>query len=152
MPANTTNGLPYPVGTDRVMDGDNAMQALAEAVDSKALLSGDSGNLTPAAAGFTASAAITGLGGIVRRRNGVVSVNLTFTLVSALSAGDVANTLVATIPAGWVPLVRAGLTSASTGSGIFYSAETNGQLQLTATTVAVAASAPSGACGLWLAA
>lgn len=29
----TTHGLPYPIGTDRVMDGDNAMQALAEAVD-----------------------------------------------------------------------------------------------------------------------
>src|SRR5262245_7444184 len=27
--------LPYPVGTDRVMDGDNAIQALAEAVEAK---------------------------------------------------------------------------------------------------------------------
>jgi len=26
-------GFPYPTGTDRVMDGDNAIQALAEAVD-----------------------------------------------------------------------------------------------------------------------
>lgn len=33
MGSTTTHGLPYPVGTDRVMDGDNAMQALAEAVD-----------------------------------------------------------------------------------------------------------------------
>lgn len=33
MPANTTHGLPYPLGTDRVMDGDNAIKALAEAVD-----------------------------------------------------------------------------------------------------------------------
>jgi hypothetical protein len=29
----TTNGYPFPVGTDRVMDGDNAIEALAEAVD-----------------------------------------------------------------------------------------------------------------------
>lgn len=29
----TTWALPFPVGTDRVMDGDNAMQALAERVD-----------------------------------------------------------------------------------------------------------------------
>lgn len=34
MGGTTANGkLPYPVGTDRVMDGDNAMQSLAEAVD-----------------------------------------------------------------------------------------------------------------------
>lgn len=31
--ATTTNGLPYPVGTDRVMDGDDAIKALAEALD-----------------------------------------------------------------------------------------------------------------------
>jgi hypothetical protein len=34
MGANTANGLPYPVGTDRVMDGDDAIKALAQAVDS----------------------------------------------------------------------------------------------------------------------
>ena len=31
--ANTPKGIPYPIGTDRVMDGDNAMQAIAEKVD-----------------------------------------------------------------------------------------------------------------------
>lgn len=30
---NTTNGLPYPAGADFVMDGENAIQALAAAVD-----------------------------------------------------------------------------------------------------------------------
>jgi len=30
--ANTTDGLPYPVGTDPVRDGDNSIQALAEAL------------------------------------------------------------------------------------------------------------------------
>lgn len=35
--ANTPKGYPYPVGTDRVMDGDDAIRALAEAVDSDAL-------------------------------------------------------------------------------------------------------------------
>jgi hypothetical protein len=29
----TTKGIPYPEGTDRVMDGDNAMQAIAVKVD-----------------------------------------------------------------------------------------------------------------------
>lgn len=37
MPTTTPapNLMPYPVGTDRVMDGDNAMQALAERVDTR---------------------------------------------------------------------------------------------------------------------
>lgn len=32
MPATTPNGLPYPLGTDRVMDGDDAIKALATAI------------------------------------------------------------------------------------------------------------------------
>lgn len=35
MPANTPHGYPYPLGTDRVADGDNDIQALATAVDTK---------------------------------------------------------------------------------------------------------------------
>ena len=35
MPANTSLGYPYPVGTDRVADGDDAIHALASAVESK---------------------------------------------------------------------------------------------------------------------
>lgn len=35
--ANTTNGLPHPVGTDKVVDGDDAIRALAEAVDTRVL-------------------------------------------------------------------------------------------------------------------
>lgn len=33
MPANTAKGWPYPVGTDRVADGDDAIKALAEKLD-----------------------------------------------------------------------------------------------------------------------
>lgn len=36
MPSQTGKGYPYPVGTDKVADGDNAIQALATAVDTKA--------------------------------------------------------------------------------------------------------------------
>lgn len=32
MPATTPNNLPYPLGTDRVMDGDDAIKALALAL------------------------------------------------------------------------------------------------------------------------
>ena len=38
--ANTAGGLPYPVGTDFVVDGDNAMRALAEASDARTLYGG----------------------------------------------------------------------------------------------------------------
>src|SRR5262245_26911746 len=31
--ANTANGFPYPLGTDKVMDGDNVIQALAQKCD-----------------------------------------------------------------------------------------------------------------------
>lgn len=33
--ATTSGGLPYPTGTDKVVDGDNAIQALAEAVEAR---------------------------------------------------------------------------------------------------------------------
>lgn len=33
MPATTTKGYPYPVGTDRVMDGDDSIKNLATEVD-----------------------------------------------------------------------------------------------------------------------
>lgn len=36
MPANTPLGYPYPLGTDRVMDGDDAIHNLATAVDTRA--------------------------------------------------------------------------------------------------------------------
>jgi len=37
MGSTTTKGYPYPVGTDRVMDGDDAIAALAQAVEADAL-------------------------------------------------------------------------------------------------------------------
>lgn len=33
MPATTANGLPYPLGTDLIVNGDNDIQALARALD-----------------------------------------------------------------------------------------------------------------------
>lgn len=35
MPSTTPKGFPFPVGTDRVMDGDDAIQALAEFIDAR---------------------------------------------------------------------------------------------------------------------
>jgi len=60
--ANTSRGYPYPVGTDRVADGDNAMQALAEKVDSQlgyGICSGDAIIPAPGTAGASASVSVT---------------------------------------------------------------------------------------------
>lgn len=55
MGSQTAHGFPYPVGTDRVMDGDNAIQALAEKIDT--LLAGMlvQGGAIPAASGTATS-------------------------------------------------------------------------------------------------
>lgn len=50
MGSTTVDGLPYPVGTDRVMDGDDAMKALAEALTGRsARVATGSGSITGAA-------------------------------------------------------------------------------------------------------
>lgn len=53
MGSATANGYPYPVGTDRVMDGDDAIKALAEAADAKA-------GITAAGQGSIVGGATTG--------------------------------------------------------------------------------------------
>jgi hypothetical protein len=53
-----TFAIPYPVGTDRVMDGDNAMQALAERVDLMPKQVTDPVNFHGTSAGLGAAAAI----------------------------------------------------------------------------------------------
>lgn len=61
MPANTSNGYPYPLGTDRVMDGDDSIKSLAEAVNTKAAISASgTGTIpTPAALNTTSTVAVT---------------------------------------------------------------------------------------------
>jgi hypothetical protein len=44
--ATPTFGFPYPTGTDRVMDGDNAIEALARAIESVLVARGFPGSLT----------------------------------------------------------------------------------------------------------
>lgn len=60
MGSTTTKGYPFPVGTDRVMDGDDAIKALAEKVDTQ-LGSTASGatNVTTTAADVAATTAVT---------------------------------------------------------------------------------------------
>lgn len=51
MGSTTASGYPYPVGTDRVMDGDNAIQALAEAVEATVAKGGPWAAYTPVVGG-----------------------------------------------------------------------------------------------------
>jgi hypothetical protein len=152
MGSTTANGLPYPVGTDRVMDGDNAIQALAEAIDAAALFAGNTGVLTAAAAGFTPASGITGLTGSCLRRNGVVAVSFSFTVTAGFPDGEFANRDVVVIPAGWAPLVSSSLTSGSTGGGVFYYAEgtPSPRIKVGSAAAALAAGAPSNCAGTWL--
>lgn len=58
--ANTPKGFPYPLGTDRVMDGDDAIHSLATFTDTRVGLH-QCGNLpiTPSAANTTTTVAVT---------------------------------------------------------------------------------------------
>lgn len=61
MPSNTPKGYPYPLGTDRVTDGDDAIHNLATAVDTLlgVAASGIAVLPAPSAAGVNSSLAIT---------------------------------------------------------------------------------------------
>lgn len=88
--AGTTNpmGFPYPTGTDRVADGDNAMQSLAEAVDD-------------AMAGIDAApvpgAGVTIGNTRVYRRGRVVVLRIEGLVIPAIGAGAV----LLTVPVGY---------------------------------------------------
>lgn len=88
--------LPYPVGTDRVADGDNAMQAISERV---AALLAESIIKPPASAPCAVSPGWSGAADVYFR-SGWVALTYDVTLPSGLwSPGSV----LATIPAGFVP-------------------------------------------------
>ena len=94
--AGTTSPLafPYPTGTDRVADGDNAMQALAEKIDDY---------LAGAEAGATyqpnVTAHLEGTG--VLRRGGLVVMRVGFRSISGATIAQ--GTKIFAIPAGFLP-------------------------------------------------
>ena len=60
MPANTPKGYPYPLGTDRVMDGDDAIHNLATAVETKlGVATAGTVNVNVVTGGTPASVAVT---------------------------------------------------------------------------------------------
>lgn len=111
MPDTTAHGLPYPVGTDRVMDGDNAIRALAEALDPAAAT-------TPlaAAAGWTVqTSSCWKLGPLC-----VVAVTATRTgaAITAPAGGNIGDvTVCGPVPADMIPADRVyALTVQSAGA------------------------------------
>jgi hypothetical protein len=150
MAGTTTNGLPYPTGTDLLMNGDNAIQALAEAIDAKTLAS--TGILTLAAAGFTPAAGFSGLAGAVLKRGGLVGMTVT-ALVStnALASGDMGNLVAVNVPAAYQPLITAPITSGASGPGL-WGHVINGTVILSASGTGVAAAQSISLVGVWLAA
>lgn len=106
MPATTpTNGLPYPLGTDRVMDGDDAIKALAEALDPPWTALPLGANMS-ARAGFAAPGCRLVGTKKVELRGGI-------TKSSALVSADVLGTL----PAAMRPAVASHLVGAGTRTG-----------------------------------
>ena len=78
MPANTAKGYPYPVGTDRVMDGDNDIRALAEKVDTRAgvMVSGTAVTGVPGSLNTGVSVAVTFPAGLFTATPAVVVTGL----------------------------------------------------------------------------
>jgi hypothetical protein len=104
MPATTpVSKIPYPVGTDRVADGDNAMQAIAMALDGLAWVT------LALSAGWTGSI-------YWARRSNVCFILSNASKSSAITNGE----LIATLPANGFPSIPAGgiLLLVGQGAGV----------------------------------
>ena len=90
MAGATTNGIPYPTGSDRVMDGDNAMQAMAEKIDPSVAATSGVGSFGPGCSGKLN----------VFRRGRVCHFNFEVTSANGTAAGFSLGTL----PVGFRPV------------------------------------------------
>ncbi len=118
-----TLAIPYPVGTDRVMDGDNAMQAMAESVESLMLATWQAipGLVGTAIAGYV-TAGYAKIGQVVELRG-----------VANYAGGWGAGATLGTLPAGSRPTASLSfLVIFGSGTGII-------TVSATGTVVAVAA-------------
>jgi hypothetical protein len=109
MPATTPTGYPYPVGTDRVMDGDNAIRALAEGMPQ---VQGGSVSIAITAPDSQMTAAVT-----FPRPFSVVPTVVAGTYTPPASGGNYAQTIwasqVSTTATATVLAVKRGTTSGS---------------------------------------
>lgn len=118
--------LPYPLGAEKVGDGENAIQALAAAINTY---------MAPAQAGVTNGANANAAATIVLKRGGtgVASVS-----VQAGAAGVALLEVIFTIPLGYRPTVKleGTVVNGSTGAALRLVVNTNGQVQAAGTIAA----------------
>ena len=124
MGSTTTHGFPYPVGTDRVMDGDNAIQALAQYTDdyvttqrgaskvkfvTNTQTSSGGGHLTiPHGLGVIPTGAVVTLYGVTGTpRVGTITAldinNVTVQVYNPATGAYVANTSIQSFCVAWAP-------------------------------------------------
>jgi hypothetical protein len=112
MPANTPKGYPYPLGTDRAMDGDDSIHNLATAVDTKAgvAASGIAASPVPGALNTPVSVAVTFPAGLF-----TATPNVTVTCVSGGPQNQAcsAATVTATGATLWMTKIAGTLASVS---------------------------------------
>lgn len=105
------NSIPYPIGTDRVMDGDNAMQAIAERVTTRL---GAWQAYTPTFTNMGAS----GVNAAFTRTADQVFVTIRFTLVSIAAGHLISLPVLAHPDIGFAPMGR--VSGLRQGARIFY--------------------------------
>lgn len=112
----------------------------------------DTGWIAAGTAGFAGVSGVCSLtSGQVKRKHGVVAIQLTGVLTSALAAGNITNVNLWSIPTGWIPLQANGqIGSGQTGSDFSASAATSGFIVLSNNTVAKAAGETIQAMGLYM--
>jgi hypothetical protein len=100
-------GFPYPTGTDRVADGDNAIQSLATAID----IALSDYRLTVSEAPFSVASDWTG-SGTARKSGAVVTVT-----INASKADWIAAAWIAIVPPGFHPPVTTYFAGVLLGTG-----------------------------------
>jgi hypothetical protein len=103
--ATTPKGYPYPLGTDRVMDGDDVIHELAEAVDTKTGVSASGTAITPVPSGL----------------NNPTNVTVTFPVGLFTAPPAVVTTAIGTV-------VRAGTQTATATNVIVWAEKLSGGL------------------------
>lgn len=110
----------------------------------------DSGVVSLATAGFTAATNFSTLSGSARRLNGFAHVTFAITTTNAIAAGNISNTGMINIPAGWEP--SAGVTGVVTpgAAGDIWSGYAAGSsITMAATVNGFAAGAAFNGNGIW---
>jgi len=101
--------------------------------------------------GFTAAANFTITGQNVRRRDGIVTVNIAVTTTLAIVAGNIANTDIVNIPTGWGPAKSNGhIGGGPTGGGHTSYASTTGTITMIAAETGFDAGTGLYLIGMWM--